>query len=284
MPKRPNMKKQLKKRTEQSYRTKDSGNRINILKLPDSAEFLEIKDKKRYKVDILPFEIVTDHYPDPEIEKGDWHYKLDLWVHRFVGAGEGNYVCLAKNYNKPCPICEELEALKKSDDADDETLKSLKAKRRVVYNMYDYDDEKVKLFETSHFLFEKELLDEAFSAGDGEIITFSDVDEGHSVKFRTSEESVGAQKFIKFKAFNFIVREEPIDDEILEQAINLDEILIIPIYEEMKNAFHGVDCDEDEDEKPKKSKKKVEKDEESDDDEDNDEPKKKKRTIKKTKK
>ncbi len=280
--KRPNMKKQLKKRTDNSYKTKDSGSKIGILKVPDNASFMEIVDKKRYKIDIIPFQITTKNYPDPEVYQDDedeiWHYKLDVWVHRFIGFAEGDYVCLRKNFNKPCPICEDYDFLKKENNVDEDVLQNLKPSRRVLYNVYDCEEEEMYLFSTSHYLFEKELIDEAYTQKDGEVITFYDIDDGYHIKFRTLKVIKKGRTFFEFKSFSFVEREEPISTEILKKAISLDEILIIPSYQDMKDALHGIDTEDDKDEEESDTVEKEEKQEKKKTERKSKQEKKKKRT------
>jgi hypothetical protein len=262
-------KKNLQKRLNKSYQNRNTGGMINILNVPDNMDFLETKDKKRYKIDILPFNVTSNNHPDRDVydEDDPWDYKLDVWVHKRIGPGDGNYVCLAKNYNKPCPICEEMDKLKK-EEADEDDIKALKPKRRCIYNVYDHNDENVKLFDSSHYLFEKELIDEAYSQGDGEYIPFCDESEdGYSVKFRGAEEDLGGNTFVKFKSFSFEKREEEIDEEILKQAVSLDSILIIPTYEELKNVLYGIDSEKLEKEKNDKENEDINDNEEKEDEE-----------------
>ena len=124
------------------------------------------------------------------------------------------------------------------------------------------DEGKVKVFETSHYLFEKELIDEARDDEDGGFIDFADEDEGKEIKFRASEVSLAGRKYKEFKSFSFEDREEPLSKEVLKQAISFDEIMEIPTYEEVEKIFYGVDED---DEKSEKKSKTVENDEDEDD-------------------
>ena len=125
------------------------------------------------------------------------------------------------------------------------------------------DGGKVKVFETSHYLFEKELIDEARDDEDGGFIDFADEDEGKEIKFRASEVSFAGHKYKEFKSFSFEDREEPLSKEVLKQAISFDEIMEIPTYEEVEKIFYGVD---EEDEKSEKKSKTVENDDEENED------------------
>lgn len=238
----------LKKRTEENYKNKDKGSsggkRILDLSNYDDVNWFK-PEKGRYELDIIPYIVGTNHHPQ-EREKGEPDYLLDIWVHRFIGISESSVLCLTKTYGKPCPICEELKILRETDATKDE-IAAITPKRRCIYNLIDLDDEDkgIQLFEISHFKFEKELLDEAGeSAKGGEIITFADLEDGKTIKCRGSEESFGGRDFIELKNFSFVDRES-YEEDILDEVYPLDELLVIPTYQEVKNIFYGIEDEEE---------------------------------------
>ena len=211
-----------------------------------------------------------------EAEIGESDYCLDFFVHRGVGPSEKSVLCLKGTYGKPCPICEHSASLRKAGK--EKEANSLKASRRVVYNIQDLKEpEKLKVFETSHYLFEKELIEEARDDEEGGFIDFADVEDGKEIKFRATKVKKGDMEFLEFKSFSFEDRDEPIDEDLLNSAISFDELLTVPTYEEVEKILYG-DDDEDEDddeEKPSKKSKSEPEDEEDDDDEDEEKPVKK---------
>jgi hypothetical protein len=265
----------LKARTKESAKSKDSGGSFgkSIFKMKDLPEKVFWKPEEGWnKIDIIPYLAGKNH---PSLEVGQPAYVLDVWVHKGIGAADDAFLCLKKNFGKPCPICEELERQRK-DGVDDEDLKELKASRRCIYNVIDKngDDEDVHIFEVSHFLFEKELIEESENGDDGEYIVFSDLEDGRTIKFKGVEEKFKGRKFTKIKKISFVERDEAYDEDIMEQTYTLDELLHIPTYEEILNSFMNRasekedDDDEDEDEKPtKKGKAKVVEDDDDDEDE-----------------
>ncbi len=270
---------QMKERTEENYKNKDygvGGARVLDLSNLEDVEFFK-PEKGKHCIDIIPYEITTNNHMTRK--PGELDYVLEYYTHYDVGARKGRVVCPAKTFGKPCPICEEMEELKEQE-ADEDMIDALKPKRRVLYNVIDTKkpDKGILLFETSHFLFEAEILDEAGS-GD-EAIVFSDTEDGRSISFRdTGKKGIG-----RFKGFAFEDRDEPYDDDIIDEAYSLDSLLVVLSYEEIHNMFHNADDgEEEEEEKPQrskkgkpdkgKSKKKEEEPEEEDDDsDDEDEP------------
>ena len=258
--------KMKKSNDEKDYGGSSSKQYLNTKDLDTEKIFFKPKKGKNL-IDVIPFVAATDN--SPRCKKGEVDYLLDVYVHRSVGPGHDNFLCLQKNYKKPCPICEHIEELKK-DGEDEELIKELKAKRRVVYNVIDLNAEKqsVQLFETSHFKFEKEVQEEAETDEDGELVIFFDPEDGMSVSFRGVENSFNKKEFIEIKKVALVDREDQYKESIVEKAHALDSLLVIPSYDDVAAAFFGTETEED---KPAKSKAK------DDDDEDDDRPAKKKK-------
>ena len=272
----------LSKRYQASYDSKESGapkksGVMNYKKCDDDIVFFNPTEGKN-RINIIPYEIKTKNHPlvkKGEFEVGDKDYVMDIFVHKFVGPTEASVICLKQSYGKPCPICEQAAALRKQGKEDE--AGALKATRRVFYNVEDLKDPgKVKIFETSHYLFEKELIDEARDDEDG-FIDFADPEEGSEIKFRCSKTKKNGFEFNEYKSFSFEDRDEPISDDLLESAVSFDEIMNVPTYEEVEKILFGQDDeDEDDDEqRVKKSSKKSSEDDEEDDDEEEEKPAKK---------
>ena len=273
-----NKKSSLAKRMQVSYESKESGNTskkdvLDYRKVDGEVTFYKPVEGKN-RINIIPYEIKTKNHPlvkKGEFEIGDKDYVMDFYIHKSVGPTETSVLCLKSTYGKPCPVCE-LRAKLRKDGKEDEA-KALKPSRRVAYNVEDLKEPgKVKIFETSHFLFEKELIDEARDDEENGFVDFADPEEGKEIKFRASKVSQGGFEFLEFKSFGFEDRDEEISSKLLKQAISFDEIMNVPTYDDVEKILYGADDSEDEDDEPKKVSKKVEEDEESDDEE---KPKKK---------
>lgn len=300
-------------RYNKSYNTKDTGGSLGSpfdwKRAETEVKFYKAKEGKN-KINIIPYEIKSKNHPlvkSGDAEIGDLDYVMDLWIHRSVGPSDTDMICLKKNYGKPCHTCE--EAAKYQDKGKKKEYDALKASRRVWYNVENVrkDTRELMVFGVSHFLFEKELIEEAraFSEAD-EILDFADIEEGNIVEFRGSMTSLNGNDYLKFKSFNFREREDELDEDVIHSAISFDDIMILRTYDEMSAILYG-DEDEDEskeeeddeeDEKPKKKssdkKKKhskkdeeeietIDEDEEEEEEEEEEKPKKKKSSDKKKK-
>src|SRR5574344_155298 len=270
----------LAKRYQASYESKgSSGGKAGVMnwgKVDGDVQFFTPAEG-RNRINIIPYTIKTKNHPlvkKGEFEVGDSDYVMDVFVHRGVGPSEASVLCLKQTYGKPCPICEQSALLRKQGKEDEAS--ALKPSRRVFYNVQDMKNPDVlKVFEASHYLFEKELIDEARDDNEGGFVDFADPETGKEIKFRCSKVSRGGFEFNEFKSFSFEDRDENIPDELLEKAISFDEIMNVPTYEEVEKILYGRNEDDDEqedeeeDEVPvkKSSKKAVAKDENDDEEE-----------------
>jgi hypothetical protein len=240
------MKKEMEQRLQESYNSKDDSGKFKSIFVKDAVGNTPMWkcSEDEHFINIIPFIAGKNN---PNTKPGQFAYSLDIFVHRKVGINEDSYICLARSYGKKCPICDEQAELRKQDDYDEKYVKSLNPTRRVIYNIECLDSDKevkkgIQLFEVSHYLFEKELAEIAKKPRGGGFILFSDPDEGKTVFFRKSG---NGPTNTEYKAFKFEDREEPVSDEILDSALCLDELIHIPTYDEVYNAFHGNDGGEE---------------------------------------
>ena len=257
----------LKRRTESTSQNRSSGGGGGVLDISDHEDVNFYKPEKGDNIiDIVPFIVTQDWYPTLRSPKGkpinipvgDPDYKLEVCVHRGIGAEERTVVCLQRCFGKRCPICEERKA---ADDPDVE--KELKPTWRSIYNIKEPEgDDTIKIFDVSEYLFERELLEEATQGDD--IVSFSDLEDGASIKFRAKQEKYQGNAFFKFKKFDFIERDEELNESILEDVYPLDAMLTILTYEQVNSIFLGEELDDDDN---------------SNDDDSNDEPKPRKKRV-----
>lgn len=259
---------------EEDYKNKDKGsggNRANYLDLSEypDLEFYKIK-KGKNKISILQYRITTDNHPKGR-EKGKTDYKLEVFVHRFFGESEGNYLCMKETFNKSCPGCKEVKKMIDSKEYTwkDKEVKDMRPQHREVFIIQDLmeDEDKYYLFDSNHWEFQKELLAEAERDEDG-FVPFADLEEGKAIIFY-GEEREGEFKNTTYKPTGFRFRDrEPIDSDVVDEVPSLDALLVIPDYEEMEKDLYGISSgDDDDDEKPKSKKKSSKRRDYDDDDE-----------------
>jgi hypothetical protein len=253
---RKKMHEQLLKRTEESYSRKDgevsykyfiSDNELPLWKP-------SVTKTDPHIVDIIPFE-AGENYPlikgRKSVRKGDIVYLVDIEVHQNVGPLKEMVICPAKNYGKPCPICEEIGRMRQ-EGAEWEEYRDIDTKRRCCYNVLvtstEKDKEKgVQIWEVSHRFSEKQILSIAKSPRGGGYVAFSHPDKsiGKSIAFEVDEDT-----YRTVHGHKFVDRDYDISDEILTKAYPLDDLLIVHPYEKLKELFFG-----SQEEKPTESKK-----------------------------
>ena len=243
---------EVRKSQEDSHARKDDSGKFKTIFKDIPGGLWKCKEGE-HSINIIPFIAGPNH---PTKKEGKSTYILDVFVHTKVGSNEDSYICLNKSYGKECPICDYQTRLHKQDDFDEAEVKALYPTRRAVYNVQVLDtkeDKKtIRIFDVSHFLFEKELVERAENMKGGKVY-FADPDEGKIIAFK--RRGKGA-KDTKYAPFDFEERESPISDEMLDGAYCLDMMINIPTQEEVSHAFFGVLEKEIHEETPSKRKPK----------------------------
>jgi len=287
-------KKRFKGSVSMNAAKQSRGTQYGHLNLPKGLRVFREEAKTRVAIDIMPYVVSSENHPDRDDEygiavPGELWYKLPYKLHRNIGASNESVVC-PSSIKQKCPICEHrAQLLKDGADWNDDAVKALKPSARNLYIVIPKGnknfDEKPHIWDISQFLFQDKLNEEIQENEEYE--TFPDLEEGFTLRIRFSEEQLGANKFAETSRIDFIEREEPYEESILDTIPSLDDLLVIPAYKTIEALFFGglsqdevdeVEDEEDEAEEetpPKKTKttarKKVVKEEDDDDEVDEDE-------------
>ena len=253
---RQQMKKKLKDRLKEDQEQRESGGK-GVFKSGTGVNFWNPQGGDHI-VDIIPYVAGANH---SSVDEGDPAYVLKLAVHYGIGPTEDkSYVCLAETFGKPCPICMHRAQLK-NEGADDDVWKALYPKRRTIYNIYCWDsqaeeDKGVQVWEVADFYFQKHLDTLAKGPrrpgrGDYERrINFIDPDDGKSISF-TIKPPRSKNDFAEYIGHRFDDRDYVISDEMLESTHVLEDLIVIPTFEEVYEEYWGEPYDsgnEDEEE------------------------------------
>lgn len=219
----------------------------NIIDATQDVSMLVTKDGDHI-LDVVPYE--AGRY-DPLVDKGDPTHTFEYWAHTNVGPNNAMMLCPTEMYGKPCPICEHREKLR-NRGADDDKWKALFPKRRNLYNVicYDRGEEKkgVQVWDISYHYFEKFILAISKKAARGgkksKTINFAHPEKGKSINF-TVEPAKGKNDYPTYLGHAFDDRDYEIEEDTLEEAKVLDEIVHRPSYAEIKKVYLG-GKDEDE--------------------------------------
>jgi hypothetical protein len=215
------------------------------------AEFIP-EAKKTHLFDLLPFIVTQPWYKNLRtksglttgLDIGEWDYKLEIPVHKYVGENNDTFICLREAFGNKCPICDDMFEEYAKETPDKEKARNLNCSWRNYFNIYDYNnpDADIHVWEdASYALFEKEFLGEA---GDHEeMILYSDIEDGRSIQFKGKEASIGKNKFVETKNIEFLER-DPYDEDIVNDTISFDSLVIIPTYEDVLKAYKATESSE----------------------------------------
>jgi hypothetical protein len=244
---------------------------FGYLKLPKDVKMYKEEEGRQY-LDIIPYIVsskrhIDRHPDDPDSAHMDnpW-YKKPIYVHHNVGPEKKSVIC-PKTEGKPCPICElRDQEFKEGMDAKEVTPKAQFRNLYVVIpkNNKEYDEE-MHLWDISQFCFQDQLNTELDEDPDAAI--FPGPEDGYTLKIRFSEEEFSGNSYLKTSRIDFDERDDQYDEDIMDEAPNLDECIELFSYDELKDLFMGLDVDDDDDEEPPKSRRNRKEEEEEEEEE-----------------
>jgi len=250
---RDTMAEDLEKRTEEGYAHRDRDRQFANYFKPGTSVPTWSADKGEHYLDIIPYR--AGKY-DPTVSEGTYTYVLDVRVHRDVGPSKQMFVCPSWNYKGACPICEEADKIRKEEEPDSERqkkaveqrLKDLTPKRRVMYNVWVQDnkeqiDKGIQVWEIAHYHMELELLERAKKKkkDGGGYVMFAHPTEGRVVFFDRT--GVGMRD-TAYEGISLESRDYVIPHDIQKDALCLDDLIHIPTYDEIYEAFWDQPRDE----------------------------------------
>ena len=190
----------------------------------------------------------------------------EIWVHWNIGPDEDNQQSVACPKKTPpgdqtCPICDEVERLRKSGDpADLELAKNMKAKMRIYANIIDLKDAswteedveelaaagtdsnnvpevgdpKIQVYSFGSTIF-KDLLDYYT-----DVIDITDLDEGHNVLLTREGDGLNTDYRVRIEQE---ASKAPVPDDE-PKLHNLDNIMQVKSEAELLAIMEGVDPEE----------------------------------------
>jgi len=252
---RAKAKDELLRRTQESSERREGGDASLKYFKPDLNLPIwqaRITKDEPHIIDIIPF-IAGKNYPTKvdkrhPIKEGDYAYWLEVYVHTNIGPGKDWVVCPTRNYGLPCPICEEIDQ-RIRDGQEWENYKDISPKRRCVYNIVCYDDGKeeakgVQIWEVSYKYGEGPIQLAAKNPRGGGAIPYSDVDVGKSISFEVAND-----EYRTIQGHKLLDRDYIISDATLDQSFTLDEVIVIPTYDQIEKLFLGKISEKKEEEK-----------------------------------
>ncbi len=178
----------------------------------------------------------------PPYSGEDW-YK-ETWFHFGVGVDRKPIACARRLLDEPCYLCEQVDELRKSEDPRDVELSTqIAARRRVFYNIIDIDDVEsgAQIFSSGVTIF-KEFLMYVADPDWGDI---TDPDEGYDIVIEREGTGIDTKYTVRAKKNPTPL----IDPGLLEELRDLDEMVEILPYEQVKAIYEGEEFVKEEKEK-----------------------------------
>jgi hypothetical protein len=152
------------------------------------------------------------------------HYGLDVWVHSFVGSGNGSYLCLLKMQNKSCPICRASQECRSRHEEDE--AKQLEAKKQVLTWIVDRDGKsKMPQLYAVSWTMDRDIVVLSKDKRKGEALYIDDPDQGYDVSFTRT----GTGLNTRYPGLQIDRDPSPISDDPSEQDKILEYVTDNPL-------------------------------------------------------
>ena len=232
----------------------------DMFNLPEGMKMFNIDGKGIVDIDVIPYTVGEGN---PAADEGDFYWERTFYIHRNIGVNEDWVICPARTAKKKCPICEYISTLQNDPDADEDTIKALQPSKRMLLNVLHKKrkdkswPDTVEAWHVSHAYFGKAIDDalaSAYEDEDDNMDNFCDPEGGSFL--RCVAEPGWQKRGFSIERVDFKTRKEDLEDEIIDQAACLDEVIVLKDYDELKELLHGAGNDDDNDDDDDKKKKK----------------------------
>ena len=219
------------------------------------------------------------------------HYGYDVWVHKFIGPDNSNYLCPRKMKGEYCPICAAAEEAKEAGEVDE--AKALQPSQQVVTWVLDRDEDPTPLLYSISWMADRDIASLCQNKRTGKVLLIDHPDEGYDVTIKRHGQGLKTRYNYAIDRDQTSIDDDPdVQDEILEyiQDNPIPDVLHFYDSSYLEKVLDGSsqerdpdldeDEDEDEDEKPRRRRRRT-KDEDEDEkpkrrrsrsDDDDDEP------------
>lgn len=232
----------MRRAIENDLRPRGGGKLFNLPADKKVKSWEGPKGNETYYLDILPYVVSIPNHPF--VKQGDLWYRNDVYVHWGIGPTKSWYVC-PLTVNKRCPICEHREELRK-EGADEKIIKDLYFKRKQIFNLdAKCIDEKSNL-ETLLWMHNLDnfgkLLAKILGRKSEEFRDFFLLQNGYTLKVDFEEKKFAGAKNPYYNALTIeFLERDPYPESILKETVDLDKVLNILPYEELRSIFLNVE-------------------------------------------
>jgi len=160
-------------------------------------------------------------------------FSLDIYVHSYIGADRGSYLCREKVLGKSCAICN-IYRKWKTQGRDEEAAK-IATRRRTLFWVLDISDkpqsDKPLVFDAPYKQVAREILMRCLDKRTKEVIDISDLKKGREITFTLH---VKGNKMLSEYTGVSIGMEYPVSADLAKYVVPLKEVLVIPKKEDIE--------------------------------------------------
>ncbi len=186
-------------------------------------------DDRSHKVRLLPI------HPEDNIN----FYGMLVHIHTNVGVSGDQFLCLKKMKNQACPICEQQAELWETEP---DMAKSLYPTPRYLVWMVDLsipkDKQRAQVWSCPRTAMD-DVLGVSYKKATDEILNLADLDDGIAIYF--DREKKQGSTFSQYKNFQLDDSPTPVKEEWVDGIISFSEVIEYASYDEVKNAFFGLE-------------------------------------------
>ena len=187
-------------------------------------------------------------------DRQGWAHKLTVLIHGNIGVNKDNVLC-PRTLKKSCPICEERDRLIKEgvdSKTAQEQISALNPAKRAVYNVFVFDSAEemkkgVQIWEAPHQSIEDTLSELYVDRRTGEKKYYTMPEEKWNVCFEKKGKGLNTE----YRHVEILARrkeDEFSEKELMElydMAYNIEEIIDIKSYDELKEMHFGLKKEEE---------------------------------------
>ena len=239
---RERMEQRQRQSARQRASERGSGYATTIFKMPEGLSFYKVK-KGRNRLSFLEYQVGKGN-PFAKTP-GMWHWERTFYTYRKIGAEENSYVAPGKTAGLKDFIQEFMQEEARKEKANTDLLKALKPSERQAFLVFDHDEpeKKVQLFEFSFHKFGKKLDSRISNADEAKGWNWFFVPDDRGYMLEATFIDTGTYG-LEVDSIDFEKRSKPLPDDVIEHGFCLDDMLIIPTYEQLKAIFLCTSADD----------------------------------------
>jgi len=226
---------QRKKSDVMAWAKEQDRSEATCVKLPEGVEPYKLTPGV-HQVDFMPYAVGEGN---PAADEGMEHFERKYDAHRIpTPTGHRLFACRQNTFHRKCAACHFL--LQQGGSADQELVKKLRVTTRHLWLVNDKPGDPknpLKVFDSNHFnkgMGFGEMMKDAITAVP-KYVDFTDLKKGFTLQLTVKEQTAPGMKFNAVTRIDFLPRDYSYPQSSLEKAPCLDDMLVDPGYDAVRD-------------------------------------------------